>query len=93
MKFLVTRKRKLLKAQAVAYKGGKCSRCGYARCLGALTFHHYDGTKEFGIGAKGHTRSWAEVRSELDKCVLVCANCHAEIHAESHQVAALASNG
>jgi hypothetical protein len=67
---------------SVAYKGNKCQCCGYDRCLDALDFHHFDFTqKDFGISAKGYTRSWDKIKEELDKCVLVCANCHREIHA------------
>jgi hypothetical protein len=73
--------------------GGRCCLCGYDRCLEALVFHHLSGAKEFGIGAKGYTRSWSAVREELAKCLLVCANCHSEIHAGLHDVAALVSNG
>ena len=75
------------------YKGGKCVICGYGRCVDALTFHHIDGHKEFGIAARGYTRSWSAVEAELDGCILVCANCHTEIHAGLHDVAALVSNG
>jgi predicted HNH restriction endonuclease len=67
---------------AVAYKGGKCQQCGYDRCLNALDFHHRDpAQKDFAISQYGHSRSWERVRKELDKCVIVCANCHREIHA------------
>ncbi len=52
--------------------------CGYNKYQGALDLHHLRG-KEFGIADKGYTRSWAKVKEELDKCVLVCANCHREI--------------
>ncbi len=62
--------------------------CGYDKCLEALSFHH-NGDKGFGIGAKGYTRSWAVVEAELDECILVCQNCHAEIHAGLHDLAAL----
>ena len=79
-KFFVNRKRKALKLQAVEYKGGGCALCGYAKCVDALTFHHV-AEKDFGIAYKGYTRSWDKVRMELDKCVLVCGNCHSEIHA------------
>src|SRR5438874_1667468 len=71
LKFFVARRRKGLKRQAVLYKGGRCCRCGYDRCVAALTFHHIDGNKEFGIAAKGYTRSWAKVKTELDRCLLV----------------------
>jgi len=68
---------------AVEYKGGKCEVCGYDRCVEALEFHHRDlSEKEFGISAKGYSRSWKAVMKELDKCILVCANCHRELHAK-----------
>jgi predicted HNH restriction endonuclease len=77
----VQRKRIELKLKAIEYKGGKCSICGYSKCKDALDFHHIDEKdKEFGIGEKGYTRSWEKVKIELDKCILVCANCHREIH-------------
>ncbi|RJQ51653.1 MAG: hypothetical protein C4526_09410 [Nitrospiraceae bacterium] len=67
---------------AVEYKGGSCESCGYNRCIEALEFHHYTG-KDFSISEKGYTRSWTKVREELDKCILLCANCHREIHAKA----------
>ena len=82
-KSAVDRFRKNLKRRAVDYKGGKCVRCSYSRCLAALEFHHVEPEhKDFAIGSGGHTRSWERVRQELDKCILVCSNCHAEIHNE-----------
>lgn len=67
---------------SIAYKGGKCQCCGYNKYVGALEFHHINSEeKDFGISAKGYTRSWKRVKEELDKCILVCANCHREIHA------------
>lgn len=76
----VAKRRKLLKQKAVEYKGGRCVCCGYDAHVGVLDFHHLDPlTKEFGIGAKGYTRSWEKIKQELDKCILVCANCHREI--------------
>ena len=75
---------------AVEYKGKKCQRCGYDRCLEALEFHHLDPTqKDFNISSKGYTRSWKRVQEELEKCVMLCANCHREVHAE---LAALSRN-
>jgi 5-methylcytosine-specific restriction endonuclease McrA len=67
---------------AIAYKGGRCQVCGYDKYHGAFDLHHVDPRqKDFGIAAKGYTRSWEKVKTELDKCVLVCANCHREIGA------------
>lgn len=75
------KRRNKVKEIAVEYKGGKCSVCGYDRCADALEFHHLDPSqKDFGISSKGYTRSWDKVKEELDKCILVCSNCHREIH-------------
>ena len=80
---LVTERRRRLKEMSVEYKGGKCSECGYNKCINALEFHHLDANeKDFSIGNNGHTRSWERIRIELDKCIIVCANCHREIHDE-----------
>lgn len=77
----VQRKREKLKKDAIEYKGGKCQICGYDKCDSALEFHHLDPSqKDFGIGTKGYTRAWSKVKEELDKCILVCSNCHREIH-------------
>ncbi len=78
----VARRRKQLREQSVEYKGGKCAFCDYNRCQNALDFHHLDAkAKEFGISRDGITRSWEKTKKELDKCILVCSNCHREIHA------------
>ena len=78
----VAKRRRKIKNLAIEYKGGKCQICGYHRYQGALDLHHLDARqKEFGIGEKGYTRSWEKVRAELDKCILVCANCHREVEA------------
>lgn len=72
---------------AVEYKGGKCVFCGYCRDIAALDFHHLDETqKDFGLSQKGLTRSWQKIQEELGKCILVCANCHREIHSGSIRV-------
>jgi len=75
----VSKRRKTLRNKAVEYKGGKCSVCGYDKCFGALEFHHLKG-KDFGLSASGLTRSWDKIQTELEKCILLCANCHRELH-------------
>lgn len=78
----VARRRKKIRDQAVEYKGSKCMFCGYKKCQAALDFHHLDAKKkEFGLSRNGITRSWEKTKQELDKCILVCSNCHREVHA------------
>lgn len=77
----VQRRRKKVRQMAIDYKGGRCQICGYNRCFEALEFHHLESDdKDFGISDKGYTRSWEKIKAELDKCMLVCANCHRELH-------------
>jgi len=81
----VAKRRKKIRQMGVEYKGGKCIIRGYDKCIQALDFHHLGHTgKDFGISDKGYTHScsWKKVRDELDKCILVCANCHDMLHAK-----------
>lgn len=75
-------RQKAIKHQLILYKGGKCERCGYDKCEGALQFHHLDPTqKDFGIAEIGVTLDNIDkLYEEVDKCLLLCANCHAEEH-------------
>jgi len=83
----VQKRRERVRLMAVNYKGGCCQACGYDRCIEALEFHHLDPLlKDFGISYKGYARSWERVRLEADKCVLLCANCHREVHAKKLQL-------
>lgn len=83
----VSKRRKKIKLLAIEYKGGKCQICGYCRYQGALELHHRDpAVKSFAIGDKGYTRSWEKVKRELDKCSLLCANCHREVAAGIEQL-------
>jgi DNA-binding transcriptional ArsR family regulator len=76
----VARRRRRLKEILVAEAGGRCAMCGYDRYIGALQFHHAEGAaKEFGLSARGLTRSLEVVRAEAQKCILLCANCHSEV--------------
>ncbi len=77
----VAKRRRKLRTMALEHGGGKCTICGYKKCTRALTFHHLDPSKKkFGLSARGITRSWEKTKAELEKCVLLCMNCHMEIH-------------
>ena len=68
------------KQKLVEYKGGKCVKCGYKNYFGNLTFHHKDPLqKDFGISGK--SISFDKLKLEVDKCELLCHNCHGEVHA------------
>lgn len=74
-------KRYQLKDKCIAYKGGRCAICSYSKCTRALSFHHVDSSsKKFNISG-AHCHSWDKIKEELDKCVLLCANCHMEVEA------------
>lgn len=73
--------RKQIKKWAVEYKGGKCERCGYDKCIAALDFHHRNpNEKDFAISDKNIKLNWEDIKKELDKCELLCSNCHREEH-------------
>lgn len=72
----------MIKEWALEYKGNKCCVCGYNKCVDALDFHHLDPSqKEFQLSDRNLSNDWRLVRPELDKCVLLCSNCHRELHA------------
>lgn len=70
----------------LSYKSNKCEICGYDKCNSALVFHHRDGLdKEFDFGHLGKKFNSLQdltvnITKELDKCILVCSNCHRDIH-------------
>ena len=77
--------RQLNKVKAILYKGGKCSICGllYNGENGSVfDFHHIDtNTKDFDISKSFVQPSLTEeILLELDKCVVVCSNCHRQLH-------------
>lgn len=75
----VAKRRKKIRDDAIAFLGGRCIKCGYNRCYRALCFHHKNPEeKEFNISSVG--KSWDSVLAEAKKCILVCHNCHMELH-------------
>ena len=62
--------------------GGACHACERSYPAAAFEFHHWDAkTKEFAVGSDGFNRRWPSILAELAKCVMLCANCHREVHA------------
>lgn len=77
---IVNRRRFKTKLRAIEYKGGKCTKCGYTYNASCMTFHHLDpAQKDFDIGG-AHCHSWETLKAELDKCILLCHNCHGDLH-------------
>lgn len=79
----VSRQRQF-KLQCLKYRGNSCSKCGYSKCVAALEFHHTDPAQKDFIPSKFRHTSWEKnkevITKELDKCVVLCANCHREEH-------------
>jgi len=72
------------KSQFKNILGGKCQICGYDKYQGALHFHHIDPTqKQFAISEATARKKFTneQINNEINKCALLCANCHAEVHA------------
>lgn len=75
----VVERQRNIKKELIAHKGGKCHVCGYDKYFGALEFHHLDpNAKEFTLSNK--LAAVETMKKEADKCVLLCANCHREVH-------------
>ena len=74
----------IFRKQIVLDRGGKCEKCGYKKNLAALCFHHKNPKeKEMGLHASSllmAKESQAKMKREIKKCLLLCSNCHMEIH-------------
>lgn len=75
--------RKATKNRIIEAMGGSCVCCGYNACGHSLALHHLNPEKkDLGLGAiRASAISWERIVVELRKCILVCHNCHGEIHA------------
>ena len=75
-KFYQQRKQRIVKTM-----GGKCFLCGYNKNIQALEMHHLNPLeKEFTFSNTKQYHNWEELCEEMKKCVLLCANCHREVH-------------
>ena len=62
--------------------GGKCKCCGYSKCSEALVFHHINPeSKVEKVSKLVYRKGITIAKREAEKCMLLCANCHAEVHA------------
>lgn len=79
----VRKSRNAKRDRVLALRGSKCQECGYDKCKDALHYHHLDPShKDFQLDKDTLTKkSVEEIDREVEKCVLLCANCHAEVHA------------
>lgn len=57
--------------------GRGCADCGYRDHAAALHFDHLPGTQKLQEVSQMARKPWADVLAEIDKCEVVCANCHA----------------
>lgn len=69
------------KENIIYVMGGKCACCGYNKCNSALELHHLNPDEKDFTFSENTNRAWKTVVQELPKTILVCANCHREIHA------------
>lgn len=70
------------KLKAIEYLGGECESCGYQKCHASLDFHHKDPLEKDSTIKDLLNHSWKKIQKELDKCMLLCSNCHRELHWE-----------
>lgn len=76
-------RQRALKIQAVEYLGGQCVVCRVKDHPSVYDFHHLNpAEKEFTIATR-KTVKLDKIKSELDKCVLICACCHRKLHANA----------
>jgi hypothetical protein len=68
-----------MKKRLVAFKGGSCQKCGYDRCVAALDFHHRDPSQKLFKVSQKMGSSYVTLVAEIEKCDLLCRNCHAEV--------------
>jgi len=68
------------KLRAVNFLGGQCAVCGYKKCNDAFDFHHINPSEKDARVSTLLKNGWENIEKELEKCTLLCANCHRETH-------------
>jgi transposase len=89
----VVKRRAFVRSTLVTEAGGCCVICGYSRCIAALQFHHVEPAQKTFTIRDGSLRALDVLRAEARKCVLLCANCHAEVEAGVVSLPATVSQG
>lgn len=78
----VWQKQKATKKKIIEHMGGGCKCCNYNKCSRSLDLHHLDSSKKDANFNSINGWKWDRIKKELDRCILVCRNCHGEIHEE-----------
>ena len=68
------------KKRAIELLRGKCSKCGYNKIPAILEFHHIKDKDEKQLHQIFRDRRWKKIKKEIEKCILLCPNCHRELH-------------
>ena len=76
----VTDFRRRRKENLIRVLGSCCSLCGYNKCVGALEFHHIEPENKTYQLSSGNCHKIEDDLEEAKKCILLCSNCHREIH-------------
>ena len=76
------RRGRLRKLELIKMYRGCCKNCGYCKNFAALEFHHVNSdSKSFQLDLRSlSNRKWSVIVEEAEKCILLCSNCHAELH-------------
>jgi hypothetical protein len=69
-----------IKRKLIEYKGGKCNKCGYSKSYLSVYCFHHKNPKEKDFGISGVKWNYNRMIKEVDKCLLLCHNCHNELH-------------
>lgn len=85
----VTANRTVHKLMAIKMLGGRCVRCGWSGHPGGFSFHHNSKDKESGLSQMFGSKSWDRIKSELEKCSLVCIRCHGIMHSSRFSLEAV----
>jgi len=63
-----------------------CNICGYRKNARALCFHHLDLSTKNGSVRSLYSHSKNKMLEEIDKCIVLCANCHLELHEKEEKM-------